>query len=98
MGKKNIVWNDYISQDERFADFFNGVLFQGQKIVDPEALTQLDSKLWRRNREIHKEEYEKEEGFDMCLAIREMIRDGRMEGKIEGREEGKNEGWTGSKP
>ncbi len=51
MGKKNIVWNDYISQNERFADFFNGVLFQGEKIVVPEALTELDSKLWRRNQQ-----------------------------------------------
>lgn len=51
MGKKNIVWNDYISQKERFADFFNGVVFQGQQIICPEALTTMDSKLWRRNRE-----------------------------------------------
>ncbi|MCM1246628.1 MAG: hypothetical protein NC293_13380 [Roseburia sp.] len=51
MGKKNIVWNDYISQNERFADFFNGVVFEGEEIVCPEALTTLDSKLWRRNRE-----------------------------------------------
>lgn len=48
MGKKNIVWNDYISQNERFADFFNGVVFQGERIICPEALTTLDSKLWRR--------------------------------------------------
>lgn len=48
MGKKNIVWNDYISQNERFADFFNGVVFQGEEIICPEALTPLDSKLWRR--------------------------------------------------
>lgn len=51
MGKKNIIWNDYISQKERFADFFNGVVFQGEKVVCPDALIELDSKLWRRNRE-----------------------------------------------
>lgn len=48
MGKKNIVWNDYISQNERFADFFNGVVFQGEEIICPDDLTTLDSKLWRR--------------------------------------------------
>ncbi|MCM1244063.1 MAG: hypothetical protein NC293_00280, partial [Roseburia sp.] len=42
--------------------------------------------------EIHKEEYEMEEGFDMCLAIQEMIEDGRMEGRREGRQEGREEG------
>lgn len=51
MGKKNIVWNDYISQNERFADFFNGVVFHGHQVVLPEDLTPLDSKLWRRQQE-----------------------------------------------
>lgn len=48
MGKKNIVWNDYISQEDRFADFFNGVVFQGDQVVLPEDLVPLDTKLWRR--------------------------------------------------
>lgn len=51
MGKKNIVWNDFISQNDRFADFFNGVVFGGKKIVSQEALTALDTKLWRRKPE-----------------------------------------------
>ncbi len=51
MGKRNIVWNDYISQDERFADFFNGTVFGGERAVSPEALTALDTKLWRRRQE-----------------------------------------------
>lgn len=48
MGKKNIVFNDYISQKERFADLYNGVVFRGRRVVRPEALTTIDSKLWRR--------------------------------------------------
>lgn len=48
LGKKNIVWNDYISQEDRFADFFNGVVFHGDQVVFPEDLVSLDSKLWRR--------------------------------------------------
>ncbi len=51
MGKRNIVWNDFISQNERFADFFNGTVFGGERIVSPEALTALDTKLWRRRQE-----------------------------------------------
>lgn len=51
MGKKNIVWNDYISQNERFADLFNGMVFRGRRIVRPEHLTDLDTKLWRRRQE-----------------------------------------------
>lgn len=50
MGKKDVVWNNYISQNERFADFFNGVIFQGKMVVCPEDLTALDSKLWRSER------------------------------------------------
>lgn len=48
LGKKNIVFNDYISQKERFADLYNGVVFRGRRVVRPEALTTIDSKLWRR--------------------------------------------------
>lgn len=50
LGKKNIVWNDYISNNERFADFINGVVFHGEQLVRPEALTALDTKLWRKER------------------------------------------------
>lgn len=48
MGKKNVVWNDYISKNERFADFINGVIFQGKQMVLPKDLKALDSKLRRR--------------------------------------------------
>lgn len=51
MGKRNIVWNDYISQNERFADFINGVIFQGKQLVSPKSLKTLDTKLWRRKQE-----------------------------------------------
>lgn len=51
MGKRNIIFNDYISQNERFADFFNGVIFKGKQIIRSEDLTTLDTKLWRRKDE-----------------------------------------------
>lgn len=50
MGKRNIVWNDYISCRERFADFYNGVVFHGKQIVCAGDLTDLNAKLWRRQR------------------------------------------------
>lgn len=51
MGKKNIVFNDYISQKERFSDLYNGIVFRGRCVVRPEALAAVDSKLWRRRYE-----------------------------------------------
>lgn len=47
MGKKNIVFNEYISQNERFADLFNGVVFKGRQVVNPGLLEEIDSKAWR---------------------------------------------------
>ncbi len=47
LGKKHIIWNDYISKNERFADFINAVIFQGEQLVQPASLIALDSKLWR---------------------------------------------------
>lgn len=47
MGKKNVIFNTYISQNDRFADLFNGIIFRGRQIVRPDALTELDSKAWR---------------------------------------------------
>ena len=60
MGKKNIIWNDYISKNERFADFINGVIFQGEQLVQPEALITLDSKLWRTDQKKRSEEHTSE--------------------------------------
>ncbi len=51
MGKKNIVFNDYISQNDRFADLYNGVVFKGKQVIRPEALRTIDSKVWRRKKE-----------------------------------------------
>lgn len=51
MGKRNIVWNDYISQNERFADLFNGVVFHGKQFVLPGDLIERDTKLWRRQQD-----------------------------------------------
>lgn len=66
MGKRNIVWNDFISQNERFADFFNGTVFGGEKVVSPEALTALDTKLWRRRQE----KLAQWRQFESCFVLR----------------------------
>ena len=71
MGKKNIIWNDYISKNERFADFINGVIFQGKQLVQPEALITLDSKLWRTDQK--KESYQE--------FIRDMVKIWDYQGK-----------------
>ena len=53
MGKKNIVFNDYISRNDRFADIYNGIVFKGKQVIHPQNLTTLDSKIWRRKQEKH---------------------------------------------
>ncbi|MBQ7954126.1 MAG: Rpn family recombination-promoting nuclease/putative transposase [Lachnospiraceae bacterium] len=41
MGKKNIVWNRYLRNKDRFADLFNGVCFQGKSVIKAEMLTEI---------------------------------------------------------
>ncbi|XCP85765.1 hypothetical protein ABXS75_02895 [Roseburia hominis] len=46
MGKNDILMKKWISDKERFADLFNGGLFGGKQVIDPEGL---------ENEEIHQE-------------------------------------------
>ena len=41
MGQKNNVWNHYFRDKKRFADLFNGVYFQGEPVIQSEALTEI---------------------------------------------------------
>ena len=41
MGKKDISVNRWLSDKERFADLFNGSLFEGRQFIDPQKLTRL---------------------------------------------------------
>lgn len=43
MGKSNIAVKQWLRDKERFADLFNGTVFQGQQIVLPEELEEKDS-------------------------------------------------------
>lgn len=45
-----------------------------------------------RELEFKKEEYRTKEGFDMCLALQEMMADSRIEGISEGKREGRIQG------
>lgn len=38
MGTKDIITKEYMSDEERFADAFNYVLFDGRKVVSPSTL------------------------------------------------------------
>lgn len=42
MGDANVAVNQWLSDDRRFADLFNGVLFDGKEVVRPEDLEPLD--------------------------------------------------------
>lgn len=37
------VLKNYWRNNERFADFFNAVLFEGQQIISPDELTDIDT-------------------------------------------------------
>lgn len=40
MGKENDVMMEYLQDNQRFADLFNGSFFQGKEVVKPEELTE----------------------------------------------------------
>ena len=42
MGEANVAVTQWLSDDRRFADLFNGVLFDGKEVVRPEDLEPLD--------------------------------------------------------
>lgn len=42
MGKSNVAVNNWLSDNERFADLFNGVLFCGRQIIHPNELDPID--------------------------------------------------------
>ena len=42
MGKPNIAVNHWLSDNSRFADLFNGIVFGGEQIVRPEELEPMD--------------------------------------------------------
>ena len=44
MGEINNAMNDYLGNAERFADFFNGTMFGGEKVVNPEGLNDASEK------------------------------------------------------
>ena len=62
MGQKNYVMNHYFRNKERFADLFNGVYFQGEKVINSRDLTEISG--------IYEETEERrlEEQQDFCLS------------------------------
>ena len=42
MGQIDIAAKEYMKDPRRFADAFNGGLFKGKKIIDPDKLRELD--------------------------------------------------------
>ena len=45
MGKKNNAMLDYLENNRRFADIFNGFFGKGKEIVDPQYLSEGNEKL-----------------------------------------------------
>lgn len=43
--KSDVVLKDFWRQNERFADLFNAVVFQGEEVLKPETLQEMDTDL-----------------------------------------------------
>ena len=43
MAKPDVAVKNWLSNKKRFADFFNGIIFNGEQVVSPEDLTPMDS-------------------------------------------------------
>lgn len=41
--EKDTVWKAYLSDDRRFADLVNGILFCGRQIVKADSIEELDT-------------------------------------------------------
>ena len=41
--KADTIFKEFWRPNERFADLFNAVLFQGQEVITPESLTEMDT-------------------------------------------------------
>lgn len=50
MGKQNDVLLDYFDDNNRFADFFNGILFQGRPEIRSEELEEASERYTQRER------------------------------------------------
>ena len=48
MGERNAVINEYLSDNERFADLVNVGIFAGEQVVRAEELSDMDTKVRRR--------------------------------------------------
>lgn len=70
MGQKNNVWNHYFRDKKRFADLFNGVYFQGEPVIQDEALTEISG--------VYEEAEEKLQGKRKKKFRRERMRDVQM--------------------
>lgn len=45
--KPDVRWKHFWRQNDRFADLFNAVLFQGKEVLKPETLEEIDTDIRR---------------------------------------------------
>ena len=85
MGKKDSASKKYFSDSERFADLINGICFEGRQILKGENLTEIDSHVGNRTRDVAKKALfgttfvilgeENQETVDYSLPVRIMESD-----------------------
>jgi len=51
MGQRDYCLKRYLSDETRFADLINGILGEGQQVISPDDLTDMDSQVGYREPE-----------------------------------------------
>ncbi len=68
--KPDIVLKNYWSNEERFADLFNAVLFRGEQIIKPEELEDIDAE--------ESSIFEHKEYVESIKASRDIVKVGKV--------------------
>ena len=97
MGQQDLYQSDFYDDKNRFADIFNGVLFDGKEVMKPEELESAKAiaGILKVKIDLDLIKMEDEEGkkvYDMCKAFDDYKEEGRREGERKGRREGRREG------
>ena len=89
MGQQDLYQSDFYDDKNRFADIFNGVLFDGKEVMKPEDLESAKAiaGILKVKIDLDLIKTEDEEGkkvYDMCKAFDDYKEEGKREGRREG--------------
>lgn len=82
--KPDTVLKNYWNDNERFADLFNAALFEGERVIKPEELGDMDTEEGATNYRIDYNVLDREGDVDMCTVFEETWIEGKIEGEAKG--------------